>query len=179
MSPECHIDIFINFTPEYPWLLFWQCKYLHFLLDTISLSIDCVFCINLRPISQSQSELLRMHSKNSCRYRSLLDPPGVNIYCRIDICKVFWLARLESAYSLNERVKKIWGNILAVLWKLTVWFTKPPDCLLPYRTVNGDHSCQWLPLTANGTFFSGMVEQWNSTRQSQEAMKLVALWIAL
>ena len=52
----------------------------------------------------------------------------------------------------------------------TALFTKPPDCLPPYRTVSGGRSCRWLPFTPNGTFFSGTAEQWNSTRQSREAV---------
>ena len=32
-----------------------------------------------------------------------------------DISNVFLLARLESAYSFNEGVKRIWENVLAVL----------------------------------------------------------------
>ena len=62
---------------------------------------------------------------------------------------------------------------------LTALFTKLPDCLPPYRMVSGGRSCHWLPFTPNGTFFSGRMEWWNSTRQTQEAMRPAALWIAL
>ena len=58
---------------------------------------------------------------------------------------------------------------------VTALFTKPPDCLLPYRTVCGGRSCWQLPFTPNATFFSGMMEQWNSTRQSREAVRPAAL----
>ena len=36
--------------------------------------------------------------------------------------------------------------------RLTVWFTKLPDCVPSYRTVSRDCSCQQLPFTANGHF---------------------------
>ena len=62
MRFECHGDIFVDFTAEYPWLLFWQCIYLHFPLDTVGLHIDCILYLNMRQESQSQSEALK-HTK--------------------------------------------------------------------------------------------------------------------
>ena len=39
------------------------CKYLHFTLDTVSLSIDGGIYLNMRQIYQSQSEANDMHEK--------------------------------------------------------------------------------------------------------------------
>ena len=44
------------------------------------------------------------------------------------------------------------------------------------------HSCRWLPFTAYGTFFSGMVKQCNSASQIMEwpgTMRQAALWSAV
>ena len=40
---------------------------------------------------------------------------------------------------LSLRVQSHWQY-----YSLTARFTKPPDCLLPARTVSREHSCQWL-----------------------------------
>ena len=40
---------------------------------------------------------------------------------------------------LSLRVQSHWQY-----FSLTARFTKPPDCLLPARTVSREHSCQWL-----------------------------------
>ena len=37
-------------------------------------------------------------------------------------------------------------------YNFTVLFTKPPDCMLLDRMLCRDHSCHWLPFTANGNF---------------------------
>ena len=59
MSLECQVDIFVDFIPEYIWLLFCQCKYLRFPLDTGQFCIDCILYLNLRQESQSQSDALK------------------------------------------------------------------------------------------------------------------------
>ena len=61
---------------------------------------------------------------------------------------------------------------------LTALFTKLLDCLPPNRMASGDRSYCQLPFTANGTFFCGTVDQWNSTSKSWEAIRPADLWIA-
>ena len=91
MSLEGQVDIFVDLTPEYPWLLFCQSKYLHFMLDTVSLHIDCILYLNLRQESQSQSEVLKHTLQELQWFWTLLSDQGI-----LSTKKSNWLHGLES-----------------------------------------------------------------------------------
>ena len=88
-------------------------------------------------------------------------------------------------YLLSEEIVEAWvrSSTSASLRDLSV----PPNSVIHKATglsatiQNGLWRSFLLaaPFTPNGTFFSGTAEQWNSTRQSREAVRPVALWIAL
>ena len=61
-SPECHVDIFVDFTTDSFNLLCFQCKYLHFPSDTVDLSIDGIIYFKFAQYLKLKLRLLRCTS---------------------------------------------------------------------------------------------------------------------